>query len=107
MPLTQEYSDSQLHRIINAGLVYTCACPAQVARQLLELRRLHDYQTGCLEQSSSSDEVHALIEKSVAACHAELERCLTRVLDIEGWDKTTLEMPAGLRQLRDAQLNAD
>jgi hypothetical protein len=34
-----------------------------------------------------------------------MEACLERVLEIEGWDRKTLKMPAGLRKLRDDLLN--
>ena len=33
-----------------------------------------------------------------------LEEALDRVLDIEGWDKTSLKMPDGLRKKRDELL---
>ena len=36
-----------------------------------------------------------------------MENCLDRVLELEGWDRTTLKMPANLRKLRDELIERD
>jgi len=42
--LQVRFSDPQLTRILEEAIIYMCACPAQVAKQLLELRNLFVYQ---------------------------------------------------------------
>ncbi|MFN3985869.1 MAG: hypothetical protein ACK4KV_10270 [Rhodocyclaceae bacterium] len=93
------FDRDDLERIADAGLIYQCACPAQVAGKLLQLRDFFDYQREC---AASGDPlgVHSTIIASVVAAHDELERCLDKVLDIEGWDRSTYRMPPGLRSLR-------
>jgi hypothetical protein len=98
------YTEAQLHKIIDEALIYMCACPAQVAKQILELRKLHNYQMTCENANPGQNDVHVLIAKSTAISHVEMEKCLTRILEIEAWDLQTLEMPAGLRKYRDEQL---
>ena len=101
------YSKTQLHQITDEAMIYMCACPAQVAKEILALRDLYQYQQGCISQGPLMAQVHARIAEATRAAHAELERCLDQVLDMEGWDKTTLTMPAGLRQLRDDLIKKD
>jgi hypothetical protein len=93
-----KYDAAQISRIIDQALIYQCACPAQVATTLLELRDLHDYQERCGESDDTDRRVHDAIAAATAEVHARLERCLDEVLEIEGWDRTTLTMPAGLRK---------
>ncbi len=104
-PLARRYDDAELRRIIEQGLIYMCACPAQVAEQLLKLRGLHGYQADCMEQGPVSAEAHRSIAIATARAHDELENCLDEVLAIEGWDRSTLTMPEGLRRLRDERID--
>jgi hypothetical protein len=99
--LSIRFSNDQLHRITDQAMIYMCACPAQVVRQILNLRELFDYQRTCAVKDHLMMQAHAHIAESTARAHAELERCLDEVLDLEGWDRATLTMPAGLRELRD------
>jgi hypothetical protein len=99
MPL--RYSNAQLHQITDAAMIYMCACPAQVAGQILALRELYGYQRSCLSKRPLMRQVHERIAIATQLAHAELERCLDDVLNLEGWDKATLTMPEGLRQVRD------
>ncbi|PKO63483.1 MAG: hypothetical protein CVU23_10495 [Betaproteobacteria bacterium HGW-Betaproteobacteria-17] len=101
------FSDEQLHRILDEAMIYMCACPAQVASQLQALRALHDYQRTCADNGPLSEQVHARIAAAARQAHAELEQCLDDVLDLEGWDTSTLSMPEGLRQLRDQVIDSD
>lgn len=43
----QRFSDLQLEQIIEEAAIYMCACPAQVAVQLRNLRSPYRYQTAC------------------------------------------------------------
>ena len=102
--MTYRFSREQLQAINNQAAVYMCACPAQVSEQLLHLRRLYDYQQRCVTSGSVSDAVHRVIAEATRRAHEELEQCLSQVLDMEGWDRATMTMPPGLRQLRDDQI---
>lgn len=95
------YSKQQLHQIVNEAMIYMCACPAQVAEQLMRLRELFDYQVGCISNSDLMKDVHSRIAESTRKAHAEMEQCLKDVLHMEGWDPQTLSMPEGLRLLRE------
>lgn len=95
------YSTEQLHQIADEAMIYLCACPAQVANQLLLLRDLHQYQQHCLNTGSLSEQVHQCISFATQEAHDRLEQCLDDILTLEGWNKTTMKMPKGLRQIRD------
>lgn len=102
--LDRQFSDEQLRRILEEALIYTCACPAQVAEQLLKLRNLYAYQRDCVTQGTQLAPTHQRIMVSTRLAHAELEVCMRDVLTLEGWDMDSLTMPAGLRQLRENQV---
>ncbi len=97
---------AQLTRILEEAMIYQCACPAQVARSLLELRQLYRYQCSCRDQRDADLGVHERIMQSIEHAHAELEACLLDVLVMEAWDMDTLTMPEGLRQRRDAAIQS-
>ena len=101
------YSNQQLEDILEEALIYMCACPAQVAEELLRLRKLFAYQSDCISKGSVLEEVHHRIADSTRKAHAELEQCLDDVLRIEGWDLQTLKMPAGLRELRQKTIDQE
>jgi len=42
--------------------------------------------------------VHQRISDDVRQVHATMETCLTAVLEMEGWDMTTLTMPDNLKK---------
>ena len=107
MDLQQRFSDEQLHQIVEEASIYMCACPGQVANELRQLRHLIRYQRDCITEGKTPSLVHQTIEAASQEAHAVMENCLDRVLEIEGWDRTTLKMPAGLRQLRDEFLASD
>ena len=102
--MTYQFSTEQLQAINNQAAIYMCACPAQVSEQLLHLRRLYTYQQRCITSGSVSDAVHRVIAEATRRAHEELEQCLSQVLDMEGWDRATMTMPPGLRELRDKQI---
>jgi hypothetical protein len=97
MELATSYSSEDISRIIDQALVYQCACPAQIATTLLELRDLFDYQVKCADTDDTNRRVHQAIAQATVDAHARMERCLEEVLDIEGWDRATLTMPEALR----------
>ncbi|MFN4326966.1 MAG: hypothetical protein ACK4FP_13900 [Azonexus sp.] len=107
MDLQQRFTDEQLHQIVEEASIYMCACPGQVANELRQLRHLIRYQRDCITEGKTLSLVHQTIAAAGREAHAVMENCLDRVLEIEGWDRTTLKMPAGLRKLRDDILAGD
>ena len=107
MELQKTFSDNDLETIVEEAAIYMCACPGQVADQIRKLRQLIRYQRDCLNEGTTTDSVHHTIEASSREAHAIMEDCLVRVLEIEGWDRATLKMPAGLRKLRDELIDGD
>lgn len=101
MELQQEYRDDELQRIIEEAALYMCACPGQVASEISQLRSLIRYQRDCEKAGQTPTEVHRTIAAAGRQAHTLMETCLTQVLALEGWDRQTLEMPEGLRKLRD------
>jgi hypothetical protein len=93
----ERFSDAELGKIIEEGMIYMCACPAQVAEAMRTLRALHRYQLNCLSQPQNDAGVHSTIAESAVEAHATLQDCLDRVLDLEKWDRATLTMPPNLR----------
>jgi len=69
-----------------------------VAELILDARKVHAYEQRCLEEENNLPETHETISRAVEAAHRIYEECLDRVLDIEEWDRETLEMPEGLRK---------
>lgn len=102
MDLQNLFSDVELEKIVNEAMLYMCACPAQVAAQISHLRGLLRYQRNCQQSASGSAvQVHQAIVEATLQAHRQMEQCLEQVLQLEGWDRQSLTMPAGLRQLRD------
>lgn len=104
MTLHKQFDDRQLTRILDQALIFQCACPAQVCRTLIGLRELFDYQLNCGNRTESDHKVHAAIADSTARSHAEMEACLSRILELEAWDMATLTMPKELRKLQEKLL---
>lgn len=98
--LQSSFSNEQLHQITNEGFIYMCACPAQVARQMLVLRELFEYQKNCISNGALMDQVHIRIAEATQQAYTAMELCLDDVLNMEGWDRETLTMPENLRQVR-------
>lgn len=99
--LEKKYTNSQLEKIRDQGVIYMCACPSQVSVQIANLRLLFDYQRKCVAKNESyiNDETHRCIAKATAQAHKVMEECLEEILNQEKWDLETLEMPENLRQL--------
>ena len=100
MEFQKQYRDDELEKIDFEAQIYMCACPSQVASEILRLRELIAYQYAC-EQEVPASRVHQMIGSAAIKAHVLMEDCLTQVLAAEGWDRQTLKMPEGLRKRRD------
>lgn len=89
------------------GLIYMCACPAQVAEAVRHVRNLYRYQTQCLADSNNEAAVHQTIADAAVVTHAQLEDCMEKILLIEKWDRTNLQMPPNLRKRQAEDINSD
>ncbi len=103
MEYEERYSDAELYHIIEQGFIYMCACPAQVAQAIQNLRQVYRYQLTCLSNPDVDSRVHQTIALSTIEAHSVLQKCLDSVIELEKWDRQTLTMPANLRerQMRD------
>lgn len=107
MTYVESFTAEELEKIIEAGMIYMCACPAQVAENVRKLRELRRYQLSCLEDPENCSIVHQTIADDTVVAHAQMQDCLEKVLIIEEWDRTTLEMPEGLRSRLYKEMLAD
>ena len=100
MNLDNKFTALQLAIINNQAALYTCACPVHISMQITNLRKLFDYQKTCIDMPAEND-VHTKVYQRIAEvtkqAHQLMEQCLDEILDLEGWDKNKLEMPAGIR----------
>ncbi len=100
MKLDYQYSDEQLIKIKDQGLIYACVCPSQVSEQILNLRLLLSYQAKCQKEvDERTIDTHNLIVGAAMQAHEIMEKCLHDILISEGWDLQTLQMPEYLRDL--------
>ncbi len=100
MNLNNKFTALQLAIINEQATIYTCACPVHVSMQIANLRKLFDYQQTCIDMPSESEvhlQVHQRIAEVTKQAHQLMEQCLDEILDLEGWDRASLEMPVGLR----------
>lgn len=107
MVYQERFSDADLEKIIEEGLIYMCACPAQVADTLRKVRDLYRYQINCLEKPNNDSLVHNTIAETAITTHSLLQDCLEKVLEVEKWDRRTLQMPPNLRKRQAEELNSD
>jgi hypothetical protein len=107
LPYEERYTDAELVSIIEQGLIYMCACPAQVAEALIKLRTLHKYQLACFSNPENDPAVHAAITRSTVQSHHIMQDCLDTVVALEKWDRATLQMPEGLRKRQMQELLSD
>ena len=92
-----KYSKAQLQRVRAQSIVYQCACPAQVSTMLSSLLSLYEYQESCIDKDDVDVQVHRRIADATAETYRIMEQCFTDVLQLEGWNLETLEMPELLR----------
>jgi len=103
MNLDNKFTALQLAIINDQAALYTCACPVHVSLQITNLRKLFDYQKMCMDMDTPSEsnvemQVHQRIAEVSKQAHQLMEQCLDDILDMEGWDRTKLEMPTGIRK---------
>jgi len=96
--MKERFNTTQISKVIDQALMYQCACPAQVCRAIFELRELYDYQIKCANDTANDRLVHETIAATAEQSHMLMEECLVKILEIEGWDPTTLIMPESLRK---------
>jgi len=96
--MKEVFHASQVSKVIDQALVYQCACPAQVCSAIFELRELHEYQMNCASDSVNDEAVHNTIALATEKAHEIMEDCLARILEIEGWDTATLNIPEALKK---------
>jgi ABC-type uncharacterized transport system ATPase subunit len=99
MNLDQKFTALELAIINDQAALYTCACPVHVSLQITNLRKLFDYQKQCMEMDSPAEnsvdvQVHRRIAEVTKQAHQLMEQCLDEILDLEGWDRRKLAMPA-------------
>jgi hypothetical protein len=95
--MRQQFSSLQINRVMTQSLDYQCACPAQVCGAIVDLRELYDYQANCIADTATDRKMHEAIAAAASQAHEVLEDCLKQVLDMEGWNPETLELPEALK----------
>lgn len=103
--MRSKFSDRDLEHIVAQGMIYMCACPAQVAGAMQQLRQLAAYEMRCIADPDNNAEVHQLIADSTIEAHRAMEACLSKVIELEHWDPVTLDMPEGLRKRQLSEVN--
>jgi hypothetical protein len=95
--MIERFSDAVISKILEQSVFYQCACPAQVCKNINQLRELFAYQTNCLNLTDTDRAVHQRIADTVRRNHIEMEACLDDILRLEGWDLISFEMPEALK----------
>jgi len=98
MNLDNKFTALQLAIINDQAALYTCACPVHISLQITNLRKLFDDQKMCMDMDTPSVnsvemQVHQRIAEVTKQAHQLMEQCLDDILELEGWDRTKLEMP--------------
>ncbi len=106
MELPLRFTQVQIESVLEDAAIYMCACPAQVCREILNLRKLFQYQRECVA-GSGDPHVHGLIAAQTIVAHQALEECLASVMKYEGWDPVTFRMPDNLRKMRNELIEAE
>lgn len=107
MVYEERFSDAELAQIISEGLIYMCACPAQVADAVRKVRDLYRYQIQCLKSPENECAVHQTIAQTAIATHSQLQDCMDQILALEKWDRKTLQMPPNLRIKQLKEISSD
>jgi hypothetical protein len=93
-----QYTRKQLSSIREQAMIYQCACPAQVSELLAQMQDLYAYQSNCLNGTDVDVRVHENIAAATMAAYPVIEKCLTDILVLEGWDLNTLVIPEFLQK---------
>ena len=96
--MNTRYSRDQLIRIRDQATLYQCACPAQVTALISEILNLYAYQEECLNLTDIDVAVHNVISTAAQEAYSIIEKCLTDILILEGWDLNTFAMPDQLKK---------
>ncbi|WP_374324142.1 hypothetical protein [Azonexus sp.] len=104
--MAQKFSQDQLNRIMDQGVVRLCQCPSLLTRLLSDTRFLHEYQSSCLEESQTEQLVHAAIARATERVSAILEQSLIEVMLLEGWEVDAQGEPKMPARLLELQINA-
>ncbi len=99
------FSNQILTHILEQSMLLNCICPAQLCKAITEQRALYVYQEQCLNSSETDKAVHQRIAQTLQLTHAELERCLHDILNLEQWNLETYDMPDTLRDKLLSQFN--
>lgn len=102
MNIDNKFTALQLSIINEQAALYTCACPVHVSLQIASLRKLFEYEKDCMARDSITEnsiqmQVHRRIAEATKQAHQLMEQCLDEVLELEGWDRTKMAMPEGIR----------
>lgn len=95
--MEMKFSQEIINSILEQSILYQCACPAQVCKNINEQRALYAYQRDCINMTDTDRAVHQCIADAVSRNHVVMETCLESILELEGWDTTTYEMPEILK----------
>jgi hypothetical protein len=107
MKYEERYTDAELAKVVEQSMIYMCACPAQVADSVRKLRELFRYQMRCIANPDNDKLVHTQIAESTIESHSIMQDCLDKIIELEAWDRSTLEMPAGLRKRQLQEMLSD
>ena len=107
MKYEDRYTDAELGKVVEQSMIYMCACPAQVADSVRKLRELYRYQLRCIANPENDKLVHVQIAESTIESHAIMQDCLDKIIEMESWDRSTLEMPVGLRKRQLQEMLSD
>lgn len=91
--MEKQFTAEQVRKITEQAAAYQCACPAQVCELISHVPNLYSYQESCLNRNDMDRKVHQVIAQRTENIHDLLEQLLDEVLDLEGWDRETLELP--------------
>jgi hypothetical protein len=91
--MKMQFSPEIIASILEQSMIYQCACPAQICKNINAQRALYAYQYNCINRSDTDHAVHKRIADAVTQSHAVMEACLDAVLQLEGWNTSTYEMP--------------
>lgn len=94
--MNTRFSNEVIAHIKGQSIIYTCACPAQICKVINESRALFTYQQQCLNLTDTDKAVHQAIAKTAESIHVLLEQCLEDILQLEGWDMETYQLPESM-----------
>jgi hypothetical protein len=61
----------------------------------------------CVANPENDQRVHAQIAQSTIESHSIMQDCLDKIIELEAWDRNTMEMPEGLRKRQLQEMLSD